>query len=108
MPVVAVRIEEEDWRCACVENPKPRRQARVVQVQYVRTVGTLEVGFPPGRLGSRILGVLHLDLEKIETPIHVVSTRSRRPGTRNGCTCDGDFLEISRSCCNVRSTVLCF
>jgi len=23
-------------------------------------------------------------------------------------TCDGDCLDVSRSCCNVRSTVLCF
>lgn len=68
--VVVVRIEEKGWRCACVGNQMPRLQARVVMERHVRKVvgslvGTLEVGFRLERLGSRILGDQHLDLEKI-------------------------------------------
>jgi hypothetical protein len=59
------------------------------------------------RLRIQDLDVVHLVLVKIGSPALDVSwCVTKRKGGK--LACDGVCFDINRSCCNVRSTVLCF
>jgi hypothetical protein len=59
------------------------------------------------RLRIQGLDVVRLVLGKIGSPAHDVSwCVTKQRGRKRAC--DGVCLDMSRSCCNVRSTVLCF
>ena len=53
---------------------------------------------------------LHFDSVLIESPEYTVSgpLDARVYSRRQFFTCDGDWRDISRSCCRVLSTVACF
>lgn len=60
------------------------------------------------RLQTQHLRRLRSVLSRNESPTRV-SVSGRKPGHGDRLTtCEGDCLDINRSCCNVRSTEVCF
>jgi hypothetical protein len=111
--MVVVGTEEEGLRCSFVGSLTPSPQAQVVVVSSEAFVGNVVFESPdqsvvvqlgrPQTLGPRDL---HLDQEMIESPED--GFNSETIGANCKLTCEGEALEMSRSCCSVLSTVVCF
>jgi hypothetical protein len=91
----------------------PRQDVEGLELGCERIVGTeidgiREAGGLLGRPRIRDLIAQHSDRARIGSPAYIVKSGKNERILVGRHTWEGDCLEIKRSCCNVRSTVLCF
>jgi len=119
----AAMLRAAGKRCVSVGNLRPSRRLEEEELRIVEEVwlgigvvgggGSLVVaGLSAPLERPRIRGPisLHFDSVLIESPAYTVSgpLDVRVCSRRQFFTCDGDWRDISRSCCRVLSIVVCF
>lgn len=119
----AAMLKAAGKRCVSVGNLRPSQRPEEEELRIVEEVrlgigvvgggGSLVVAglsAPLERPRIRSLICLRFDPVLIESPVYTVSglLDVRVYSQRQLFTCDGDWRDISRSCCRVLSIVVCF